>query len=80
MYTVSCKYNYPNMVFENVTPVYKKSPRDSLCVRASPAGQPRNFHGLQTHYTSVHVMNPSRTNTQTTLGTTMYRCVLRRST
>jgi len=29
----------------------KKSPRDSPRTRVSPAGQPRNFHGLQTRYT-----------------------------
>jgi len=45
----------------------KKSPRDSPRVRVSPAGQPRNFHGLGTRYNRLHIMNPSRTNIKTTL-------------
>jgi len=40
------KDTYLGMVFEKVTPVYKKSPRDSPYARVSPPGQPRNFHDL----------------------------------
>jgi len=45
----------------------KKSPRDSPRARASPAGQPRNFHCLGNRYNRLQIMNPSRTNIKTTV-------------
>jgi len=80
MYTGSCKGTYHDTVFEKVTPVYKKSPRDSPRARVSPVDQPRNFYGLGTRYNRLQLMNPSRTNIKTTLLPTIYRCVLRLST
>jgi len=67
VYTGSCKVTYHDTVFENVTPVYKKSPRDSPRARVSPGGQPRNFYGLGTRYNRLQLMNTSRTNIKTTL-------------
>jgi len=67
MYTRSCKVSYHDTVFEKVTPVYKKSPRDSPRVRASSVGQPRNFHCWGTRYNRLQVMNPSRANIKATL-------------
>jgi len=67
MYTGLYKDAYHDTVFENVTPVYKKSPRDSPRARVSSGGQPRNFYGLRTCYNRLQIMNPSRTNIKTTI-------------
>jgi len=67
MYTGPCKVDYHDTVFEKVTPVYKKSPRDSPRAHVSPVGQPHTVHGLETRYNGLHVMNPSRTNIKTPL-------------
>jgi len=40
----------------------KKSPRDSPRARASPSGQPRNFHCFGTLFNTLKVMNASRKN------------------
>jgi len=67
MDTCGRRNHYHATVFEKVTLVYKKSPRDSPRASVSLIVQPCNVHGLKIRYNCLHVMNPSRANIKTTV-------------